>query len=114
MITPGKLYIAVRADMSPGLQLAQTSHAMAQFADEYPELFKPWIQNSNYLVCVCASDEAGIWNLCTDARELGLSCSLVSEPDLEGEFTAVAIQPGVEAMKLCAQLPLALKEGAMT
>lgn len=107
---PEKFYIAVRADLSPGLQLAQSVHAMAQFFDEHPTHARSWLHRSNFLVVVAVPDEEALLALATEAS-LGkeLCVTKVNEPDLGDEFTAIALQPGLAAGALCASFPLALR-----
>lgn len=107
---PHKLYIAVRADLPPGLQLAQSTHAAFQFYDEHPSHCRSWLRRSNFLVCVAVPDEEALLALATEASlGKGLCTTLVVEPDLGDEHTAVAMQPGLEAAALCASYPLALR-----
>lgn len=106
---PDRLYIAVRSDLSPGLQLAQAVHAAFQFFSEWPSLARAWTEDSNFLVVVAVSDEAALADLATTAVEEGIVRTIVREPDLDNAITAVALQPGADARRLCAQLPLALK-----
>jgi len=105
-----KLYIAVRADLPPGLQLAQSVHAMAQFWDEHPSFARSWLHRSNFLVCVSVPNEDALLALAAEAS-LGqeLCTTKVNEPDLGDEYTAIAIQPGEKAAALCASFPLALR-----
>lgn len=108
--SPAKLYIAVRADLPPGLQLAQSVHAMAQFWDEHPTFARSWLHRSNFLVVVSVADENALLALATEASlGRGLCTTKVNEPDLGDEWTAIAIQPGEEAAALCAEFPLALR-----
>lgn len=110
-VTPDKLYIAVRADLPPGLQAAQAVHAAFQFYDEWPCRARTWLRKSNYLVVVNVPDEDALLALSAEAT-LGedLEVTKVYEPDLGDEFTAIAIQPGEVAQRLCARFPLALKD----
>lgn len=48
------------------------------------------------------------------AMTLGIKHSLVREPDMENEATAIALEPGPMAKRLCAQYPCAGKELAVT
>ena len=107
---PQKLYIAVRADLPPGLQLAQSAHAMAQFWDEHPTFARSWLHRSNFLVVIAVPDEDALLTLATEAA-LGheLCTTKVHEPDLGDEYTAIAIQPSEAATALCACFPLALR-----
>jgi peptidyl-tRNA hydrolase len=104
----------VRSDLSSGLQLAQAVHAAFQFFAEWPSLARAWTEDSNFLVVVAVPDELALADLAARAVEEGIARTIVREPDLDNTITAVALQPGAEARRLCAQLPLALRESAMT
>lgn len=107
---PDKFYIAVRADLPPGLQLAQSVHAMAEFWDDHPSFARSWRRRSNFLVVVSVPDEEALMALATEASMgQSLCTTLVCEPDLGDEHTALAIQPGPQAAALCASFPLALR-----
>ena len=108
------MYIAVRADMTPGLQAAQAVHAAFHFWADWPSMALAWVRDSNFLVVVAVPDELALADLAARAVEEGIARTLVREPDLGNTITAVALQPGSEARRLCAELPLALKEHAMT
>lgn len=107
---PDKMYIAVRSDLPPGLQLAQSVHAAFQFFDEHPSFARSWLRRSNFLVVVSVPDEAALLALSAEAS-LGkeLCVTHVNEPDLGDEYTAVALEPGPVAGTLCASFPLALR-----
>lgn len=104
-----RLYIAVRADLPPGLQLAQAVHAAFHFHHDHPDLVGPWIVKSNYLVVVAVPDEDALLDLIKEAATRGIARTAVREPDLDDAATAVALEPGRAARRLCAQLPLALR-----
>ena len=116
MSAQDRLYIAVRADLTPGLQMAQAVHAMAHFCYDHADLAEPWLIKSNFLVIVAVPDEDALLDLIKAAAERGIIRTAVREPDLNQEATAVALEPGAAARRLCASLPLALKakEPAMT
>lgn len=103
------MYIATRADLSPGNQLAQTSHASFEFAVAWPTITQDWCHRSNYLVCVAAPDEFSLAELATRATREGLAITIVREPDLGNEITAIVLEPGRASARLVAQLPLALR-----
>lgn len=107
------MYIAVRSDLTPGLQLAQAVHAAFHFFAEWPSMSSQWLDESNYLVVVSVRDEQALAELAARAVEEGLARTLVREPDLDNSLTAVALQPGEEARRLCANYPLALREPVM-
>jgi peptidyl-tRNA hydrolase len=104
-----RLYIAVRQDLSPGLQAAQAVHAAFHFYHDHPDLVRPWLIQSNFLVIVGVPDEDALLDLISEASARGITRTAVREPDLDNEATAVALEPGVAAQKLCATLPLALR-----
>lgn len=45
------------------------------------------------------------------AAERGLRRTIFREPDYNNEITAIVIEPGEAASRLCSTLPLALREG---
>lgn len=75
---------------------------------------RAWFQVSNFLVVVAVPDELALAELATVSIEEGIVRSVFREPDLGNTITAVALEPGSTAQRLCAQLPLALREAAMT
>jgi peptidyl-tRNA hydrolase len=100
-----KLYIIVRADLEPGMQLAQACHATRQFAAEHPELDRTWFETSNNLVALQVANEQALLDLIERAN--GLPVAPFREPDLGNEVTAVAM--GSSASPLLGQMPLALR-----
>jgi peptidyl-tRNA hydrolase len=104
-----RFYIAVRGDLTPGLQAAQSVHASTQFFADWPSLAVNWLRESNFLVIVSVPDEGALAQLAESAVEEGIVRTIVREPDLDNTITAVALEPGATAQRLCAQMPLALK-----
>lgn len=109
---PDRLYIAVRGDLRPGLQMAQAVHAAFAFHHDFPSVVRPWLLVSNYLIIVAVPDEDALLDLITEASARGIIRTAVREPDLDNDATAVALAPGADAQRLCANLPLALREVA--
>ena len=101
-----RLYIVVRADLAPGLQLAQACHALQAFNDQHPIAARAWKGN---LVCLAVPSAAELGTLACD---LGRAYPLATfhEPDVAGELTAVAIHG--DAAKRLSRLPLALRRAA--
>ena len=62
---------------------------------------------------VSVPDEGAILDLISAASARGITRTAVREPDLADEVTAVALQPGHQAARLCATFPLDLKERPM-
>jgi hypothetical protein len=70
---------------------------------------KEWVVKSNFLVVVAVPDEAALLDLIKEAAGRGITRTAVREPDLGDEVTAAAFAPGLDARRLCANLPLALR-----
>lgn len=85
-------------------------HAAFHFHHDHPDLVKPWILKSNFLVIVSVPDENALLDLIKEAAMRGIVRTAVREPDIDDEATAAAFEPGSKARRLCAELPLALKE----
>lgn len=100
--------------MTPGLQAAQAVHAATQFFSEWPTMANGWLHESNFLVIVSVPDEPALERMAAEAATEGMAISIVTEPDLGDTVTALAFEPGHAARRICAQLPLALKESVMT
>lgn len=83
---------------------------MAEFAVDHPEIHRDWRHHSNFLVVVSVPHEGELRRLRYAADALGIKHTLVEEPDYNGEATAIALEPGEMASRLCAQYPLALKK----
>lgn len=52
-----KLYVVVRADLSPGLQIAQACHACRAFQAEYRDLEESWYTTSNTIAVLSVPSE---------------------------------------------------------
>jgi peptidyl-tRNA hydrolase len=102
--------VAVRADLSPGLAAAQAVHAGIEFSLKHPSITTRWHRDSNNLVVVAVPNEAAVLMLESMAFALGLRHRMVTEPDVEDQATAIALEPGLFSQRLCASYPLALKE----
>lgn len=106
---PDRLYIAVRGDLSPGLQAAQAVHAAFELQYHHPNVIGEWVRNSNYLVIVSVPNEDALLALTDRADDLKIKFGLIREPDLDNQATAIAFHPSESARRLCSSLPLALK-----
>jgi peptidyl-tRNA hydrolase len=104
----------VRADLPPGQQATQAVHGAFSFAHEHPKLADDWYEQSKWLVLLQVADEQELvwWH----NRLLAAECVIQGweEPDLGNELTAVAVAPSETARRMLAQLPLLLREPAMT
>lgn len=105
-----KLYVISRRDLPPGVQAAQSVHAITEFSFEYPEIFREWYENSNYICILASTDENELIKLSERLKKKEVKHSIFREPDLNNELTAIAIEPGRDSKKACSSYPLALKE----
>lgn len=103
-----KLFTVVRSDLEPGLQCAQSIHAAILFSHQFPEIEKLWYESSNNIVVLSIPDEAELLSLFKKAEREGYQAVAFTEPDLDGELTAITLEP--VAYKLVANLPLALSQ----
>ena len=110
----------MRDDLSPGLQIAQVAHGMAEFCRNHPEPAAAWINGSNYIAVLAVPDEQTLldhhdvlvgWCGPHLADFNGIPHTLVHEPDI-GEHTALVIAPS-NYYKRLSNLPCALREPAM-
>ena len=94
--------------------MAQALHAALAFAYQHPDHFTDWTTISNYIVCLNVADEDELLDLIDEAHKAGIAYSHFREGDMDDQFTAAAFQPGAAARTLCAKLPLALKQCALS
>lgn len=81
-------------------------HAAFLIAHDHPEFVGPWQRDSQYLVLVSVPDEVALIGVASRALAAGLVVSTFHEPDLADAVTAVALEPGTAARRLCANFPL--------
>lgn len=103
------LYVVTRRDLFPGYQGVQSQHALAEFAFQYPEEFRTWRRESNYLAWLSVRDEDELKKLALKIGRAGVKLVAFFEPDVMFQMTAIAIEPSVKSAKLLTTLPLALK-----
>lgn len=119
MITAGKtgvqiinnsfVTIIVDKDLQPGYKVAQSSHAIANFAIEHRDEFEKWQFKSNYLCCLEASKE-DINKILTKLDLLKIKYSKFFEPDIGNQLTSIAVEaiPRQQHKKLFKKLKLTL------
>jgi hypothetical protein len=96
-----RLYVVVRDDLPPGLQMAQACHVAFEYGRYGSE------DVGDNLIALHAS-HARLRELEAQAVALGLSHQSFREPDLGGELTALALT--TSARPLVSDLPLALRD----
>jgi hypothetical protein len=102
-----KLFVIVRSDLQPGAQIAQTAHALAEFALAHPAEFGAWAAEQRNIVCLAIPNEAALADLLSLAQSKHVRSARFREPDFGDELTAIALGEGAEKLVSC--LPLALK-----
>jgi len=104
-----KLFVVVRNDLEPGLQLAQAVHAAVKYALSHEDA-RRWHEESNNVAVLQVPDEAALKALTHQVLTRDPSCLAVvfEEPDLDHQWTAAAFGGG--AKKLLGSLPLALRD----
>lgn len=107
LIKMEKLYIIVRNDIPPGLQIAQACHAQREFAAEYPDLDREWHEKHRNIVVLQIPDLRELAALANECERLNIPTSRFLEPDLDNELTAIALAP--TCVRLVSSLPLALR-----
>jgi hypothetical protein len=95
-----KFFVVVRADLDPGLQLAQACHAAYALGVSSPRAER---QN----IAVLGATRAQLETLVQRVAERGDCHQAFYEPDLGGELTACALDGSVR--KLVSSLPKALR-----
>lgn len=102
-----RLHIVVRADLSPGMMLAQAVHAAQDFTRAHPNA-----DTGDTVVVLSARDVEHLADLVTQARLIEHEVKPFYEPDMNGELTAAAF--GSSAKRLLNKLPLAPKKPSRT
>lgn len=107
-----KFYLITRRDLTVGEQLAQTNHALAQFAYEKSLTFREWVEKSNYIVILSVQDESQLKEIKQKLIDKEITFSEFVEPDYGHQLTSIAISPEYSDSvgRLFSSLPLAGKE----
>jgi hypothetical protein len=95
--------------LAAGYQATQAIHAALEFGIQYPDIYREWHQQSNYLGFLSVPNEEELTKLIDKAKMLEIECSIFKEPDIGYQITAIALAPGYKSKKLCSNLKLALR-----
>lgn len=112
MSADSRLYVVVRADLSPGQQAVQACHAVLDLLDQ------SGVDPAGAIVLLSVPDEHALFDLADDITRrcynhgFPLGLSVFHEPDLDGQATALATCAEA-ARSLLRQLPLALTPAAL-
>ena len=83
-----KLYILLRQDLNPGVQVSQACHITAEWCKRWQEGNKDWNNETIVVVSVLNLIHLNYWK-----EKLELKCleySIFCEPDLNNEMTGLA------------------------
>lgn len=107
-----KLYLITRKDLTVGQALAQTNHALSQFAYEKPLEFREWVEKSNYIVILSVDNEEQLKEITNKLIGKDIEFSKFTESDLDDQLTAIAISAvySDDINRMFSSLPLAGKE----
>lgn len=103
-----KLITITRSDITPGYQLVQSNHSIADFAYEHPLEFKKWKEESNSIVSLSIGDQDKLIDLYDKLSKL-TACTIFYEPDISS-YTSICLYGTPEIRKKLSKLPLALKD----
>lgn len=97
-----------RKDISPGYQVAQTAHSIAQFSHKFTNTFTQWITTYNCIVSLSVDNEEQLRKLYVELGDI--EKVLFEEPDIDNQATAVCFFADAELRKKFSNLSLALRE----
>jgi|SRR6478735_3159206 len=103
-----RLYIVLRADLTPGLKIPQACHAQDAFYEEHPELYAEWRTKYKNLIVKEVPDEAALVALNSRLHNEKVAKAIYKEEDLDHSVTAIAFY-GQKAKRFAGPLPLALQ-----
>ena len=107
-MTQIKLVTVTRQDLTQGYQLVQSGHSIAEFAYKFPELFKNWVESSNYLISLSTHNEFHLKHLYEKLRLRGANVVAFIEPDIGNQLTSICFYGTPEMRKITNKLNLAL------
>lgn len=97
--------VITRQDISPGLQTAQSIHAVAGYALDYPKKFKKW--DNGYVIVLAVENETELINFANCMEDGSITHFMFHEHDLNYEPTAIAFLEKECTKELTKDLPLA-------
>jgi len=96
--------------LSAGYQAVQSSHAIADFAIQFPAIFKKWHEESNYIIQLSVDSKFDLEQLIDKLEKNNIKFVPFYEPDLDNQLTAICIEPCEQARRITSSIPLMLKE----
>lgn len=104
-----KLITVTRKEISPGYQLVQSGHAIAEFAHQFPDKFTQWKEQSNYLVSLSTDNEKTLQDLYNKLQYYGADIVAFYESDIQNQMTAICFYGTPEMQHYTKKLDLALQ-----
>ena len=89
--------------------IAQSGHAIAEFSDEFKNIFEKWHDKSNYLIVLEIDNEEKLQRLYYKLQDNGADVVAFNEPDIDNQLTAICYYGTPELRKITNKLNLALK-----
>mgnify|MGYP006271739171 CR=1 FL=1 len=99
--------VITRQDINPGYQLVQSTHSVADFADQFPDTFSQWKSESNSIICLSAQSQDHLLKLLDKYSKLTPTV-MFFEPDID-EFTSICLYGTPKIRRSLSHLPLSLK-----
>lgn len=106
--------MVTHSGLTAGYQVAQTAHAVANFARFDSDAFACWHSRSQYLVALQAPCADALEGLLSRALAAGLTVHPFREPDIGDQLTAIAFSPDPRNKRFLSSLPLAGKQTGST
>jgi peptidyl-tRNA hydrolase len=100
----------VREDITPGYQLVQSAHAIADFIFEHKTSAKQWKFDSNSIITLSIPTEQSLQELYEKLLSVTPYVTAFREPDIDNQLTAIAVYGTPDIRKMVSHLPLALKK----
>jgi len=96
--------------LTAGYQMSMSIHGIVEFSQEYPLIYQQWYKFSKAITVLSLPNEEFLKGFASKLSQNNIKFSIFIEPDINNQVTAIAIEPSLEAKKLCSSIPLALKE----
>lgn len=97
-----------RSDITPGYQVVQSCHGVADFAAEHPNLFKEWKETSNSIICLSIDSTDKLIKLYDKLSKLTPTI-IFFEPDID-DYTSICLYGTPEIRKKLSSLSLSLSK----
>lgn len=106
LVTPGRLYLVVRADLPVGVAAAQIAHVSLLAAQAWPHV-REWAERDGYVIVCAARDEAHLEVVREDLFAHGVESVTFTDEFASGaQDTALVAFPHPSTQVRLASLPL--------